>query len=432
MVLVFLFLVYQGIQLLAAPVIGILLLFLTIKGKVGSWGERLGCVPMPHHDHVVWFHAVSVGEVLSLQHLIIDVKKKKPDTCCYVTVGTISGKTIAQQHLEADYISFLPYDFLPCMLRAFWRIKPKAIILVEAELWPTFLSVASFLKIPMYLLNARINPQSCAWKWPVRWFFKTLTRPIHAFFAQSVSDKDLFVQSGIDSKKIYVLGNVKAYNVLAKKRECEKIIPAKSQILLVGSVHPGELEIYLDLYQEAKAQYKDLKLILAPRHFGWQQELIVKLETRGLSSFIWTEKNPLSHELDELLSSALDRVLVTCDVLVVCKLGELFSLYPYAQLFFLGGTFVPVGGHNLLEPAVWGVPTVIGPYYQNCKDIADRLDAVGGIIKVSSFPQLYEETMHVLSDKKYHVALSTRSYAWLETEARYVESILEILWARLR
>jgi len=256
MVLIFLFLVYQGIQLVAAPVIGILLLFLTIKGKVGSWGERLGGVPMLHHDHVVWFHAVSVGEVLSLQHLIIDLKRKKPDACCYVTVGTISGKAIAQQHLEADYISFLPYDFLPCMLRAFWRIRPKAIILVEAELWPTFLSVAWFLKIPMYLLNARINPQSCAWKWPVRWFFKTLTRPIHAFFAQSVSDKNLFIQAGIDQEKIYVLGNVKAYNVLAKKRdmecsparrslvrrrvlakkrECEKIISVKSQVLLVGS-----------------------------------------------------------------------------------------------------------------------------------------------------------------------------------------------------
>jgi len=195
---------------------------------------------------------------------------------------------------------------------------------------------------------------------------------------------------------------------------------------------PGELDVYLDLYQETKAHYKDLKLILAPRHFGWQQELIAKLETRGLVSFIWTDKTPLSTVPDEPLSSALDRVFEACDVLVVCKLGELFSLYPYASLFFLGGTFVPVGGHNLLEPAVWGVPTIIGPYYQNCKDIADRLDAVGGIIKVNSFPQLYEETVHVLSDANYHDYISTRSYSWLEAEAKHVESVLEILWARLR
>lgn len=432
MLLIFLFLVYQVIQLLAAPVISILLLFLTIKGKIGSWRERLGGVPKSKHDHVVWFHAVSVGEVLSLQHLIIDLKKKKQDACCYVTVGTISGKAVAKKHLAADYISFLPYDFLPCMLRVFWRIRPKAIILVEAELWPTFLTVASFLKIPMYLLNARINPQSCAWKWPVRWFFKTLTRPIQAFFAQSASDKDLFVGAGIEQEKVYVLGNVKAYNVLAKKRAYEKIIPVKSPILLVGSVHPGELDIYLDLYQEAKAQYKDLKLILAPRHFGWKQDLIAKLNERGLISFVWTDKTPLSTVLDEPLSCALDRVFLSHKVLVVCKLGELFSLYPYAQLFFLGGTFVPVGGHNLLEPAVWGVPTVIGPYYQNCKDIADRLDAIGGIIKVNFLDQAYEQTIQVLSDKKYHDTLSTRSYAWLETEAKHVEAVLEILWARLQ
>ncbi len=442
MVLVFLFLIYQCILLVAFPVIAVLLIYLAIKGKIGSYKERFGFVPVSKHNEVIWFHAVSVGEVLSLQQLIIDLKKNNPSICCYVTVGTISGKAIAQKQLSADYISFMPYDFLLCMLCAFNRIRPKAIIIVEAELWPTFLTLAWLKMIPMYLLNARINVHSCAWKWPVRWIFKTLTRPIQAFFAQSINDKNLFVQAGIDSKKVYVLGNVKAYNVLAKKKDIENSLArydhahgwalAKSKILLVGSVHPGELEIYLDIYLEAREHNKDLKFILAPRHFEWQQELVAKLEKHGLLSFVWTDKTPLHVLPNEEFSCTLDRLFLSNDVLVVCKLGELFLLYPHATLFFLGGTFVPVGGHNLLEPAVWGVPTIIGPYYHNCKDIADRLDVVEGVIKVNSLDQAYEQTMRVLSEKAYHDHISTQSYAWLEAEAKHVERVLENLWLLLR
>src|SRR3972149_10015690 len=152
------FIFYQCIQVLGLPFIGMYLLMRKINGKsvFGNVRERFGIVPkISSSKQSIWIHAVSVGEIFALERLITQIKQDVPGVACYVTTGTVNGKKMAREKLGADYVSFLPFDFLIPMFMAFKRIKPKALILVEAEIWPNFLMMAKFQKVPLYLLNAR-------------------------------------------------------------------------------------------------------------------------------------------------------------------------------------------------------------------------------------------------------------------------------------
>jgi 3-deoxy-D-manno-octulosonic-acid transferase len=427
------FIAYQILQLISLPIILAILIVKQIRRKIiGNIAQRLGFVPVaPTNRTIVWIHAVSVGEVLATQELINHIKRKNPATLCYLTVGTISGMQMAKQQIAADIISFLPYDFLPCMLLAYHRISPSKLILIESELWPNLIVLARFNHTPCILLNARINPYSRSRAFRFRFFFKHLINNFSAILTQSSRDKDEFIGIGVDPNKITVLGNIKAFNVMAKKAYRLKTHPLSQPLptdtyptLLVGSLHPKEDALYLSLFAQLKQQYPNLRLILAPRHFTWQQQLEENVKQTGYKTFVWTPATPIASSEQESLGSALHRTWQTHDIVMVCTLGELFNLYPYATLFALGGTFVPVGGHNLLEPAVWATPTLLGPFYQNCRDIADRLEQVHGIVKVATASDLVPTVAQLLANPQQCQAIGKNSYVWIEHEAKRVEETL--------
>jgi 3-deoxy-D-manno-octulosonic-acid transferase len=427
------FILYQILQLISLPIILVILITKQMKRKIiGNIAQRLGFVPVaPINRTIIWIHAVSVGEVLATQELINNIKRKNPTTLCYLTVGTINGMHMAHQQITADIISFLPYDFLPCMLLAYHRIKPNKLIIIESELWPNLIALARFKSIPSILLNARINPYSRNRAFRFRLFFKHLINNFNAILAQSARDKDEFVGIGVNPDKITVLGNIKAFNVMAKKEYRLKTHPLNQPsptgtypTLLVGSLHPKEDTIYLALFAQLKQQYPNLRLILAPRHFTWQQQLEDNVKKAGYNAFVWTPSTPIATDQQESLGAALLHTWQAHDVLLVCTLGELFNLYPYATIFALGGTFVPVGGHNLLEPAVWATPTLIGPFYQNCLDVADRLEQVHGIVKIATAEDVTPTVARLLANPTSCQTIGNNSYTWIEHEAKRVEETL--------
>jgi 3-deoxy-D-manno-octulosonic-acid transferase len=513
------FILYQLIQIIALPLIILVIGILHIKrGIIGNFAQRLGWVPRStSHRHTIWLHAVSVGEVLSLQELIIALKAQNPDTDCYVTVGTLAGMRIARAQLtHTDRLSYLPYDFLACILLAYARIKPKALIIVESDVWPNLVSIGHYKKVPLILLNARLSQRSRKQKAVARYFFNQLYNCFDIILAQSENDKDNFVARGVTTH-IEVVGNVKAYNVVGKKErmyapavsldtsnfvyatfdtrdgrhdehtvrpECfgelvsqnvskdelkkpygvhgsiqpptqgsgchsprTDLLPRCSKrsfrtielaretllnprIILVGSLHPGEADIYLNLFTSLRTSHPHLTLILAPRHFGWQEELIAKVKNTGLRYFVWIEETvpPTSSPERE---QALRNIFTTHDIVLVCTLGELFSLYQYANLFFLGGTFVPVGGHNLLEPAVWGIPTIVGPYYHNCTDIVERLKKIDGIAQVATPEALASATRILLENHEQRRSIGMQSQSWVYNEAQTVQHVIENLVQRI-
>lgn len=425
---IFFFITYQIITLAILPLIPIYLIFRKLKKKpvFGNFKERIGFIPKNKtNTKTIWIHAVSVGEILSIQNLIDEIKNKSQEIICYVTTGTITGKNMAKKNLNCDYISFLPYDFLLPMLITFKRIKPTSIIIVEAETWPNLLFLARFKRIPMYMINARIYKKSESKYKLFKFFFKKLFDKFNLILTQSNDDTKRFNNIGIHSNKIKTLGNIKTLNVLIKKNK-ESIENGKNKYptLLAGSIHPGELNTYIELFKKLKADYHNLKMILVPRHFHWKKKLINKIEKEKISFYFWNNKTQVPNK--EYIKF-INEISEKNDLIIVYKLGELFKLYKACNIFFLGGTFVPIGGHNLLEPSVWKKPSIIGPYYNNCKDIVSKLKNNNGILFAKNKLDLYINTKNLLNNTKKCFIIGNNSFEWLQKESFVVKNMLNNL-----
>lgn len=480
--IILIFLIYNLLQIFVFPFFLLYLLYRKYSGKkiFGSFKHRIGLVDQAStqkksHTKTIWIHAVSVGEVLSVQHFISQLKKQKPDTIIYLTVGTPAGKEVAQKNIAADVISFMPYDFLPFMLLAFWRIKPSEIFIIEAEIWPNMLILANLFRIKKYLINARVSSRSFGRYKCLKFIFAPLFNSFEKIYAQSQQDKERFVTLNVKQEKINVLGDIKIFNVYQKwqaqvkaqensRTNSQYIEPLTtnstdnqhkqstkssvilnlfqdpwinkktftSPILLVGSIHPGELDFYVKLYQELKPSHPNLKMILAPRHFHWKQELETKIKNADLSYFMWTEQNNIRNTTNisqtQSLDVAITQIFESHDLLLVCKLGELFNLYRFADIFYLGGTFVNIGGHNLLEPAVWSDACIIGPYHQNTQVVASQMENVGGLIAVNNFEQLLQTSQQLLSNPNLIKQMGSHNFEWILQETKPVEvAIQEII-----
>lgn len=416
------FVTYQLIHILVFPLFLVYGIIRKLKGKpiFGNVLERFGIVPLaPLTKAVYWIHAVSVGEILSIQNFITQIKQTIPNSYCYITCGTQTGKKIALEKLDADAISFIPFDFLVPMLLGFSRIHPRVLIIVEAEIWPNLLMLAHFKKIHCYLLNARMSNKSK----PKYTRFKSILAPLFAVFdhiyPQSNLDKTNIVSLGVTPEKITVLGNVKAANVLEKRAALPTPANNTRPCILLGSLHPGELDIYLNTFEKLKAKYPELQLIIAPRHFHWKAKLVDKITGHNFTYTMWDE------------NQTADPATYTTNILLVCKLGELFGLYPHADIFCLGGTFVPIGGHNLLEPAVWAKPSIVGPYHNNCAVTADHLEVHNALIKTNNEEELYLTIDRLLDSPRIMKEMGANAYTWLEGEAEHVDHITADLLKKL-
>jgi 3-deoxy-D-manno-octulosonic-acid transferase len=413
-----LFIAYNALQIIATPFVCIYLYARKLKNKpiLGRPRERFGLVPKPNKDHkkIIWIHAASVGETLAVQTHVDELKKNDPSCACYLTVGTMSGYAIAHKQINADYISLMPLDYLPCMLGAFWRIRPHAIMIVEAEHWPNFMLLAYYLSVPLYALNARMSARSHTHYHKLRALLRPLLDCFKTIYTQSQHDKEYFESLGIASYKIQAPGNIKLLNVLKKQQQCiaaskyTAYTAPEFQTLLAGSIHPGEDVVYIELFTRLKKEIPGLKLILAPRHFHWKETLLQTAQQSGYTCLVVDETTTTFSPPD---------ALKTYDILLICKLGLLFELYQNATLFFLGGTFVGHGGHNVLEPAVWSVPTILGPAYHNCTIDANALEASGGLTKVKTTEELYQTTRAMLLEMPLTHAMGSRARRYIENNS---------------
>jgi 3-deoxy-D-manno-octulosonic-acid transferase len=429
------FIVYQILQIVASPLIIIAIGIMQLKRSLmGNIAQRLGYVPRSTPGRrTIWLHAVSVGEVLSLQELIITLKAANPSIDCYVTVGTVTGMHMAQTQLtHIDHVSYLPYDFLLPMMMAYARIKPTALIIVESDLWPNLIMLGKLTTTPLILLNARISERSRKRPALIQKLFARLYNCFDIILAQSEQDKKNFESLDVTAA-VEVLGNLKAYNVVGKKERVRNHQPSQRSYatLLIGSMHPGEVDIYLTMFMRLRIQHSQLRLILAPRHFGWREELIARTHNTGLRVFVWTEGAVPPVTQSEMRQQKMNELLENYDIILVCTLGELFSLYQYADLFFLGGTFVTVGGHNLLEPAVWGITPIVGPHYHNCTDIVQRLTNVKGCAQVDTTEALEAITRTLLDDSTLRCRMGAQCQAWLYQEAQQVQKTVSDLAKKL-
>ncbi len=328
--------------------------------------ERLGfsLKNIQSENKSVWFHAVSVGEVLSLQNLIKKVRQSHPDWIINFSTLTNTGMRVAREKLtDADHIFFVPLDFA-CVVKKFFNVlKPTLFVLAESEFWPNILRVAKKKTRGVLLINGRISTRSFQKHYRFRLLSRRILKNIDMFLVQTENDKERLERIGMRSEGIRVVSNLKSEIDLPLYDEKKSLnikknlsIPFTKKVIVAGSTRKGEERMLLDAFEKARKVRKDLLLILAPRH----PERFDEVERICQDS---------SFRVKRRTQAAAD---TQWDIMILDTIGELAQFYALCDLAFIGGSLVPWGGHNLLEPAFYQKPIFFGPHMKNFDYLADK------------------------------------------------------------
>ena len=365
----------------------------------------------------VWIHAVSVGETRAALPLIKRLKKDYPDYRILLTNVTETGRAIAADNSNIDYCLFFPFDFSWAVRRVLTQLRPALILLVETEIWPNFTRQAETLGIPLMLVNGRLSDRSYPRYRRLRLLLKPLLQGFTAFCMQSQQDADRIMSLGGDAARVENTGNLKfdyEHRVVDDQRlqllRNRYGLCAENTVLVAGSTHDGEEKILLDSYRQITPRIKKQPvLVLIPRHPERRREVEATLK-----------KSHIDYRLRSQMAAG-DDCLRPGQVLLVDTLGEVMDLYALADLVFVGGSLVPVGGHNLLEAALLAKPVLFGPHVHNFKSISTKLMRAGAGVKVQNQQELEQQTVLLLNDSARARAMGEAGQALIVENAGATE-----------
>jgi len=337
--------------------------------------ERLGRVP--HHlallkeDRsmpVIWLHAVSVGEVLAISYLVSEFDWAFPGHRLLISTTTETGNALARERFGADRVFYCPLD-VPWAVTAYFNvIQPRLLALVETEFWPNLLGECHERKIPVAVINARISDRSYPRYRLFRFIWQPILSRITLLLAQSIEDAERLKKIGCRPERILISGNLK-FDVRAAQESSAtaliKDLARNCRFLVAGSTIEGEEAILLEAWPQLLSIHPDLVLVIAPRHPERFHLVGERIERSGIK---WVRRSRWEIE-PEVFHEPVRRG----EIVLLDTIGELASIYSLATVAFVGGSLVPSGGHNPLEPAQFSVPIVMGPYHQNFRSIVDDL-----------------------------------------------------------
>jgi 3-deoxy-D-manno-octulosonic-acid transferase len=375
--------------------------FSNLKERLGFSFPALAKHPA-EHPGAIWIHAVSVGEVLSGVKLARQLKTAYPNRPLIVSTTTITGQTLARERLPfADAIIYFPLDWSFCVRRAFEAVRPSLVLVLETEIWPNFLREAGERKVPVLFVSGRISDRSFA---RYQKFFGALgffLRPLlkdalsyaSAFLMQSEKDAERIRALGAPSDRVAVSGNLKydselpAPTPLSNWFEAELKRGGRSPVIVAGSVVATEEPLALIAFGTLQGEYRNALLVLAPRkpeQFAAAAEFIEESHRKFIRRSALPIPSPAQAAGGANSHSGNSSIPNDVTVLLLDSIGELASLYRLADAAFVGGSLVPSGGHNILEPAAFGKVPVFGPSMENFAEIASRFISAGAAIQVES------------------------------------------------
>jgi 3-deoxy-D-manno-octulosonic-acid transferase len=380
------FLVFLGIRLVRHP------------AYRAGLRERFGYYPpfkRTAGQRLLWIHAVSVGEVLSAGVLLGRLRDRYPDCLLILSTGTPTGRATAEaqwivQKRLVDRAVYFPFDFPWIVRRAVRTFSPTLFIFLETELWPSFLRALAERDIPSLLVNGRISPASFRSYKMIRPLLRSLFDDIRCLSMQTEEDAERIISLGAPPTRVVCTGNMKydqaatAPSKTPDEWRDELGLRAASPLLFIaGSLHPGEEGEVLAAYAKLSTEFPTLVLLMAPRHLTRLDEVEREIRGHGLASVRKTEIVSF-HRPGE--------------VIVLDTFGELASLYSVADLIFVGGSLVPIGGHNVLEAAALRKVVLFGPHMENFREVAARLLAVGGGIEIANADEMAGQMRALLHD----------------------------------
>ena len=373
----FLNILYCLLLLAVSPV---LLYRLVVQGKYRQgWTQKfMGRLPKRDSSRpCVWFHAVSVGEVLLLKPVIRRLCERNPDCEVILTVTTSTGHAVAKKDYPDHQVCYFPLDFSWAARNAIRRIRPSVIALVELELWPNFILAADAAQVPLVLINGRMSQHSHrGYRW-VRLLMRTVLRRFTDIAAQSQTYATRLIDLGAPDDKVRVTGSVKFDGV-----ESDRSQPRTQQlkhsfglsdtekVFIAGSTQAPEEEYAIDTWLTVRQHHSDVRLILVPRHQERFEEVARLVEKRGLPLIrrsLILESSPVSS------GSAGREENSSPPVLLLDTLGELSACWGLADIAFVGGSLTNRGGQNMIEPAAYGAAVLFGPNTHNFRDVVDAL-----------------------------------------------------------
>jgi 3-deoxy-D-manno-octulosonic-acid transferase len=379
----------------------------THKYRAGL-ANRLGRVPAwlksaAAQQPVLWLHAVSVGEVLAASRLIGELERTCPQFQILVSTTTSTGQALARERFGANRVFYCPLD-LPWAVAAFLNaIRPRLLILAETEFWPNLLTGCVRRSIPVAVVNARISDRS----WPryrmLRCLWRSMLGRLSLVLPQSETDAERLRAIGCRPERMAVAGNLKFDVRVAEQAEATRLLRSLGpnlRFVVAGSTLEGEEAALVEAWKELSRNIPQLAMVIAPRHphrFGAVGAL---LDAAGLS---WIKRSSWTARSFDDLRSIGARQIVLLD-----SIGELASVYSIAAVAFVGGSLVPAGGHNPLEPAQFGVPIVMGPFYANFRAIAESLRARDAI-RIVTKDRLARTVVDLLANREEAAAMGQRA-----------------------
>jgi 3-deoxy-D-manno-octulosonic-acid transferase len=383
--------------------------------------ERLGVVPSRLRNSsakTIWIHAVSVGEVLAVTRMVEELKARLPGWRIVVSTTTDTGQTLAQQRFGESNVFYLPLDFA-FAVRAYLRaLQPRILVLAESEFWPNLLHKAHQSGASVAVINARVSDRSLPRYLRFRVLLRGVMRNADTYLAQSEEDARRLVEIGAPSERVEVGGNLKFEVKPPVASDAVQSFSATLRrdgacpVLVVGSTLEGEDELLLDCFRHVVERYPNAVMVLAPRHperFETVASLIAKSGLRWQRRSAWDWQESLNG----------------C-VFLLDSIGDLASLYQFADLAFVGGSLVPKGGHNVLEAAQFGVPILVGPHTENFRDIV-RIFQQADALKVVTAESLTPTVLELLQDNGKRAALGQSALAVMRSQQGATERTVAAL-----
>lgn len=397
---------------------------------VGSVRQRLGFLPLTFNvdgDASIWIHAVSVGETLTTRALLADLKSRFPTLKIFLSTTTMTGQEVARKLPDVDGVFYCPYDWAWVVRRTLNIVRPRLFVMMETEIWPNLLRECRARQIRTIVVNGRVSGRSYSRYKLVRALFRRVLDDVDRFCMQSDESARRIVDLGAARERVTVTGSLKFDSLdwpgigphgQSRDRVLRFFRVAESRpVIIAASTLRGEDEAALAAFRRVRAAWPQALLIIAPRHPERFEEVTRLVAEEG---FRVARRTALPVDADP-----------RADVVVLDTIGELARLYQIATVVFVGGSLVDAGGHNILEPAMFGKPIVFGPHMQNFAEIADVFLSSGAAMQVRSTRELEQVMADLLGDPVRRASLGAAARALVEAnrgaKARTLTVIEELL-----
>jgi 3-deoxy-D-manno-octulosonic-acid transferase len=403
-------LLYDAVYIIATMFYLPYYLVCLLLGKKSRSGflMRIGIYPKEITERLrvgrfIWVHAVSVGEVITSSPMLNALRKSFPELSLLISTITPTGYQIAKRLAsEKDAAIYLPLDFSFLVSKVQRKVNLSCLLIFETEIWPNLIAYTRRRGVPVIVMNGRISPVSYRRYRFARFLVRPMLQQVDLYCMQTQRDADYVISLGAPSERVFVTGNIK-YDMAATEslsvQEMDEVRRKLSlrmeEILLVGgSTHRGEEDIIFDVYRRLKTKYSNLRLLVAPRHVERVSEV---------------ENIALRYGLRTVRFSGAEEVQEGDNVIILDMMGRLRLLYSVATVVFVGGSLIPHGGQNMIEPASFGKPVIFGPHIFNFHEVADHLLRDGAAYMVHNKQELYEAVDRLLRNADEREKLGSRA-----------------------